>query len=532
MWLKLRAKFEWRLKRTLQSQLQFGYNQDIGQFDRRSKKILMPQIETQHYQYYQMLILAKALQLRGAEVKILLCGSRLDSCEIKSIRNKAKDPCLNCRFSHRNIVPLYGLDVFQLSDFISNAEVESLSKEASILVENYPSEYFFKGINIVPMTNDSVTRYYYGAIPSDSGQVKTIRKQHLTSSMIGIEVAERIDKTFSPDVILSNMYTYSAWEPYYRYYGQQDRADIFAVSLSNFDYHAVILNIMELFLSPERYLRFIKYRGHHKLRDQEKAILQKFIDSRFKGENLMFQEQDYFAPNKYFQEHIPIDKTKRNIFLFSNVYWDVGLSDRGGLFGNVINWVLQTIEILKDRDDCHLYVKTHPAEKYGSLSSLKGVEEFIRERFSLLPNNITIIPPELKIKPYDLFPFIDLGVVFNGTIGLEMLLDNVPVVITGNAHYGRLGLAYEPHTLKEYKKILVGEVPPIFPDKDEVEVFAYFYFIKTLIPWKLTERAYADNFKGYTFNSLDDIMPGKDKYLDHICNCILDSENTIVEGWE
>ena len=41
----------------------------------------------------------------------------------------------------------------------------------------------------------------------------------------------------------------------------------------------------------------------------------------------------------------------------------------------------------------------------------------------------------MKIKPYDLFPYIDLGIIYSGTLGLEMALSNVPVVSVGCTPY-------------------------------------------------------------------------------------------------
>ena len=89
----------------------------------------------------------------------------------------------------------------------------------------------------------------------------------------------------------------------------------------------------------------------------------------------------------------------------------------------------------------------------------------------------------------------------------------------------------EPKSKVEYKEILTSEYQVLKPSKKHVELFAYFYFIKTLIPWKLTKRAYADNFDGFTNESLDKLLPGNDKYLDHLCNSILDAENTVIEDW-
>jgi hypothetical protein len=291
-----------------------------------------------------------------------------------------------------------------------------------------------------------------------------------------------------------------------------------------------MINMMDLYKGQSRFSRYVRFRGNGKLDKNERKALEDLVDARFRGETDMFKGFGYFGGNENIREIITIDKNKRNIFLFSNVLWDIG--ELGVLFPGIAEWVLQTIEMIKDHDNVHLYIKPHPGEKYDSLSSLKGIEDIIREKYPEMPENVTIIRPELKIKPYDLFQYIDLGVVFYGTLGLEMLLHDIPVMLAANPPYSSMGIAYEPQTVEEYRKILLGEVEQMKPDKDLIQLFAYFYFLRATIPWNLTKQAYDDcRFDGFTFASLEDILPGKNKYLDHICNCILNPQNTVIEGW-
>ena len=112
---------------------------------------------------------------------------------------------------------------------------------------------------------------------------------------------------------------------------------------------------------------------------------------------------------------------------------------------------------------------------------------------------------------------------------MEMALDGLRTVATGQVPYR--GLVHEPETLGEYEAILLG-VHPIEPvEQAAVELFAYFYFIKACLPWSLTHKVYGDNFRGFAFNSLDDILPGVDGYLDHVCDWILNPEATVLESW-
>jgi hypothetical protein len=531
---KLRAKLllHARLRGKLTRQLSFsGVESEIAPKPFAGKRVLVPIIETSHYQHQHLLALAKALQLRGAEVMVLVCGEVLDGCEIKSVRNEGDtDPCLSCRLHRKHTVPLYGLKTVTLADFISPSAPGQIREEATEQVMRGQSIQRH-GIQLDQAVQDSVIRYYYGAVPANVPQVAKVRQNHSMSALLTAEVAYRIDQQWHPDIVLCNMSCYSAWEGFYKYYqvhGKRFRQ----VSLTQFNLNAVIFNQFELFGLGRRFSDYSKSRLQPVLSDDEKADLGQFMTARHAGNAPIFQSLGFFdSIQESAQKKLNVDSSKRNIFLFSNIYWDVGLSSQEGLYTDVVSWVTGTIDLLKDNANVHLYIKPHPGEVFDPSSSLKGVSQFIREKYPQLPNNITIIEPECKIKTYDLFPYIDLGVIFTGTLGLEMMLAEIPVVSTGaTSHYG-LGFAAEPNMVADYLALLLGEKEPPKYSRDDLELFAYFYFIRCSMPWTLTKQAYGDRFNGFAFNSLDDLLPGKDPLLDHLCDCVIDSSNTIPETW-
>lgn len=497
----------------------------------RHPRILLPLLETNHYQYYQMLALAKALVLRGAEIRVLLCGSRLNGCEIKSIRSSKINPCLVCRFNHEKVVPIFGLDTVKIADYISDEEIKTIRERANRIALDYPKKYEYKGIDIISMTTDSVVRYFYGAIPPEGyPELRDIRSQHLETAMIGVDVAQAIYSEWRPDSLLNNMPVYSAWEPYVRVFDQKS-IKTYVVSVSALNLTTVVLNRNDLYGDNRRYARWLDKRGGTVLDAGEKRELTRFMAERVDGSSPIFKMYEIFVESNEGIKSLGIDQNKRNVFLFSNLYWDIGMTESASLYNGVIPWVLDTIEMLKDQPGCHLYIKPHPVEMAGITGSLKGVIDFIRERFPILPSNVSIIAPELKIKTYDLFPWIDVGVVYNGTLGLEMLQYDIPVIVAGQAPYRSLKSVSSPHSVPEYRNALIGETQAPSLDQSEIELFSYFYFIKSAIPWTLTKQAFGDNFKGFAFESLDELLPGRDPSLDHLCNCILDPENTVIEGW-
>ena len=534
VFLKLYFNYILHIKPNLSNQLKLhGEVNAKLSVQKCQQRILVPLIETSHYQFYHIMAIAKALEMRGAKVKVLLCGSLLRACEIRTVKTDTKDPCLKCRFNHKNAIPLFGLEVNKLSDYITAEEIEVIREIATGLVKNYPNKYEYKGVDIIPMTNDSVSRYFYGAdLDLLSASMLNVIRKHLETSMICVDVARVICAEWKPDTLLGNMNVYSAWEPFDRV-AAQFNSNFNLISLTAFDYNKIKFNFQEIFKNNTRYHRWLEQRQNQGLSKDEVVQLETFIQNRTDGNSKIFKDYRVFEnlpANSYL---LSTDRKKRNIFLFSNIHWDVGLAqlNDGAIYDGVITWVLETIEILKAHADCHLYIKLHPYEVFELNNTIKGVMQFIEESFPCLPENVTIIKPEMRIKPYDIFHLIDVGVVYNGTLGLEMLLQNIPVINVGPAPYSHLKSVAHPKSIKEYTKYLIDNSCDVPRDLEEIKLFAYFYFIKTLIPWNITPTAFSDNFKGYAFENLNSMLPGKNKYLDHICNCVLDPINTVIEGW-
>jgi hypothetical protein len=532
-WLRLWARFHFGLRRTLTRQLSWRSTPSASARSARRLRVLVPVIETSHYQHFQVLIVAKALQLRGADVKVVVCGEALDGCEIKTVRNAGTaDRCLSCRFHERSTLPLFGLESMRLADLVPAERRAALREEAWQRVRLGRDHLRRDGIDLAQTVEDSATRYFYGAIPPDAALVERVRAEHLSTALLNLEVAQQLAATWQPDVIFTHMISYGEWEPYFKYFRARG-TQFSAISLSQFDFSRVVVSGFELFQSTERYRQFVANRAGQLLSAAERQQLEHFVGRRKQGSADIFRQDSYFAASaaQEVKARIGFDPEKRNIFLFSNLYWDVGLSNQAALFEDVLAWVLKTVELLAGHPQCHLYIKPHPAEVFGSAASMKGVAQIVRERFPELPANVTIIEPEWRLNTYELFALIDLGVIFTGTLGLEMMLAGIPVVSTGATSHKGLGFAAEPTSIEEYRAILLGTAPPPQIDRQQLELFAYFYFIRTLLPWKLTPQAYADDFGGFTIDSLEDLAPGRDPQLDHLCNCILERDSTVIEAW-
>lgn len=523
---------KFRAKPKLRKQFRGGNMNSFGLLNPKPKRILITMVETSHYQFLHVLGIAKALQLRGHDIKVLLCDETLPGCELKSVANEAKkDVCWMCRFNRKELVPIFGLETISYSDILSSVETNQLKKEAEAYVSGIEATSLTNHTDLDQCIRDSVVRYFYGDVPEDSKVVERITLAHAQTALVNKVASRRIDDLWRPDVVFANMTAYSTWYPIFLYYGDRMKT----ISMSDFNFFGMTFNFHEYFQSTKRYLEFKNSRNRRYLNESERDRIEGFFRQRVEGKDRLFVRDDCFSEDPELAdlaEVLGIDPAKRKLFLFSNLFWDIGLSEPGALYGGVVDWVLDTIRLLKDNTDIQLFIKTHPAELYGPAQSRKGMPEIIRESFTEEElANVFIIGPELRLKPYVLFPFIDCAILFQGTLGLELLHSEVPVISCSRGVYSGLDFVHEPGTREEYRSMLENAGVKHF-DRDEFYLLAYFYFIKAVIPWRISQTVYASSIaNSFNISNLEALSQGKDPYLDHLCDCIVSPESTVPESW-
>mgnify|MGYP006148030361 FL=1 len=100
--------------------------------------------------------------------------------------------------------------------------------------------------------------------------------------------------------------------------------------------------------------------------------------------------------------------------------------------------------------------------------------------------------------------------MFNGTLNLEFMLLNVPVISTGMTSTRGIGLIKEVKNINEYKKVLIDQNfhfrKFLVRDRKKLMIFAYFWFIKKNLIWnKKNYYTHSINrFRGFNFKSLND----------------------------
>lgn len=178
------------------------------------------------------------------------------------------------------------------------------------------------------------------------------------------------------------------------------------------------------------------------------------------------------------------------VFLATNVLGDSLTLGRQTFSRNMAEWIERTIQYFLERTDAQLVIRVHPGEQFTHGTSMVDVVEALCPS---LPPHIHLITPTDKTNSYDLVDIATVGLVYTTTMGLEMAMSGVPVVVAGQTHYRGRGFTYDPNNWVTYYKMvssILNEPEKAVLTEDQVRMawsYAYSFFFEypRPFPWHL-----------------------------------------------
>jgi len=208
--------------------------------------------------------------------------------------------------------------------------------------------------------------------------------------------------------------------------------------------------VMRLDISP-----LWEVRGHDALTQEEEEAIRSLYGAR-RGARLWahFGRQWQVGESHGAQAaraQLGIDPQRPMVLLCTNVVGDSMSLGREVYTDGMADWLMLTARHFAERPDAQLVVRVHPGESYGT--GHPSVE-IVRQAVPSLPGHVIVVPPESPINTYDLIELAHLGLVYTSTSGIEMVMNGVPVIVSGATHYRGKGFAHEPTSQAEYLRTL------------------------------------------------------------------------------
>jgi len=177
------------------------------------------------------------------------------------------------------------------------------------------------------------------------------------------------------------------------------------------------------------------------------------------------------------------------VLLAANVIGDSLTLGRQVFTDSMTEWLVKTAQLFAQRDDIQCIIRIHPGERYTSGPSVAEIFKNALKGERSFPQHIHLIAADAPFNTYDLIQIADLGLVYTTTVGLELALSGVPVIVVGNTHYRGRGFTFDPSSWEDYERMLFSVLNE--PDRyrlsaEQVELawrYAYRFFFNYPLPF-------------------------------------------------
>ena len=139
------------------------------------------------------------------------------------------------------------------------------------------------------------------------------------------------------------------------------------------------------------------------------------------------------------------------VLLATNVIGDSLTLGRQVFSDSMTDWLERTVRYFAKRQDVQLVARIHPGELIARGPSVADV---VYKALPSIPENIHLVPADSKVNTYDIVEIADLGLVYTTTVGMELAMSGVPVIVVGSTHYRNKGFTFDPDTWEAYFELL------------------------------------------------------------------------------
>lgn len=133
--------------------------------------------------------------------------------------------------------------------------------------------------------------------------------------------------------------------------------------------------------------------------------------------------------------------------LATNVIGDSLTLGRQVFSDSMTEWLERTVQYFAARPDTQLVVRIHPGEL---ITKGPSVADVVHKALPSIPEHIHLVPADATVNTYDIVDIASLGLVYTTTVGMEMAMSGVPVIVVGNTHYRGKGFTLDPSSWDDF----------------------------------------------------------------------------------
>jgi len=477
---------------------------------------------------YETTIL-RACQIRGAEVKVILCDAALNECDMYAPNRESRpiNLCDQCQSMAKQALDESGLSYEWLGKYLSKEERQEVFDWAQT---THPHEFptaIFRGFPVGDWVITSVVsgfRKY--PIPLDDWRTVSTFRGFLYAAAITCIALEHIFELWNPDAMLLFNGRLSVTRVVF------NLARLRGIRVLTHEHPqrpgTLMLHENAACNSNKPFIDFFRHWQEIPLVHSQLTTVVRWLQERRYGlgwNKYQFTRPPLGGGKGYLSSGKQPNRKLIVLFTSSNDEF-AGDSTQQTPFPSQDDWILRVVDWVARNPQHDLVIRAHPGLA-GTIGFWTGRSTFhisflesLQER---LPANVRLVLPNSEISSYDLMDNADLGLVYGSTAGIEMLALGIPlVVVPGFAMYESVPsiiLLDDPNKLMHIMDYAVTlKASSDYQRYAFRYIYRYYYHFQlpfTLVTMKNsseTELKYHDN---------EVLKQGNDPALDDICGFLL-----------
>jgi len=155
---------------------------------------------------------AKSLQIRGNNVKMLTCGGGLNMCTAYHRIDLPPNPwsCENCIYFSQKFYEITGLPYSTYKEYIKDEELEVIKNKVNEMTLDECKNLVYKEVKVGSHAVTSTQRYFKWEKPPKD-KYEQILHYELINAITSTDFAEKVLRKEKPDVFVTSHGCYSSW---------------------------------------------------------------------------------------------------------------------------------------------------------------------------------------------------------------------------------------------------------------------------------------------------------------------------------
>lgn len=474
-------------------------------------------------------ILSYALRIRGAEIIPTYCDSvQSTECNVYGgvwLEGKNfTDLCKSCSAASERLWQASPQAAVRLSEYLDSGDIEAVQATVGGLPPDGWHTFEEDGLPVGLWAKDIlVNNYVVGDYTLVSGH-QQLGPAHLRNLLLLRLAYERLLDDVKPDRVVSNDSYYGMWAmlqklsekrgiPFFSHWiGGRQGGWCYA-------YNDSAMNLD--FTKPWK-----KF-SQTPLDDKKREKVKQWLKGRLSGDEMILDTASLAPHQSERFDLTKLDLEKPTALLATNVIWDLAALNKQVLFEDMMDWIVETIGWFRTHPQYQLIIKAHPGELNPSIPETKErVEVALAARGITLPANVFLLSPKVRLTVYQLFPLVSALLVHTTTVGIEMAAKGMPVITTAKSPYRGFGFTLDPEDRGEYFRTLENSLLKQDQIDSEIQkdlayLFILFYHFHYYLKMDIMDYRWSE-IPRLRVESVKDILPGKNRYLDYIADSIMD----------